>query len=800
MGMSVEAAKRFSALNANSGEDIRLAMQELQLTGRVTPAGALLVVNHAFESAEDEPLEAVYAFGLPRDAALRRFTIEGCAFSAHSELKAVEEAQAIYEEGIEQGHLSSLARIYRDGVVNLNAGNIRPGERVLVRLEIVAGVEPRDNGFRFRFPFTLAPAYHARARTCEVMPGRGAIELPEDLFGDVILPEWSGDAAGLHRVGFSLDAWSPGGLEEVSSPSHPLRVRTLGEQGMQAALATAGDMPDRDLVLDAGVRKDAVTVLTGLDDSGKGRFAAVLPSTLFGQPSSEPRRMVFLLDRSGSMGGTCMKQARAAVRACLGALSQDDEFNIIAFDSEIETLRDTLLPGTQQNRDAAADFLDGVDARGGTELLAGMLSAGMQLQSGGGDIFILTDGQVFGGEDIIQQVHDNGIRIHCLGIGSASRDRFLTQLTRKTQGMCRFLTPRERVDTAALELFAALGKPVACDLQCEVTGFGDARIEPAPAEMAFKGMPVTVHGSCAGAGKGSLLVSWQADSARKSFETPFEVEKNTLGETLKLAQGARLISDLEAMLGESGPARARSRRKYDRLERRLEKLSEAYGLASRKASLVAVVERAGDREGDVPVTRVIPVGMPDDTDYNSYFPHMPKLHRSACCKMGPTSKTPKPGPGRAAGKMYAQRIISPEAGHALDERGWDKRFKREDTVDVLMDIAGRLEADGGLPGSSRSKRILDALLALLAFSSASAERGDRIFKPHIARLLEFLKNAAPDLQDETRASSLTKALEIVEQGGTLPGDWTCLLEKRVIYDSGKSAAIWKKIHSACRNA
>ncbi len=143
-------------------------------------------------------------------------------------------------------------------------------------------------------------------------------------------------------------------------------------------------------------------------------------------PYLKPRRMAFLVDRSGSMGGTCLEQARNAVRACLGALAPDDEFNIVAFDSAIEVFRKALVPGTQENRDAAERFLNGVDARGGTELLTGVEAATQHLKAGGGgDIFILTDGQVFGGEEILQGVRDSGIRIHCLGIGSASEDRLL---------------------------------------------------------------------------------------------------------------------------------------------------------------------------------------------------------------------------------------------------------------------------------------------------------------------------------------------------------------------------------------
>jgi hypothetical protein len=96
-----------------------------------------------------------------------------------------------YEEGIAQGSPSTLARQYGDGVINLNVGNIRPGETVTVYLEILAGIELRGNGFRFRFPFTLAPAYHPRAKAALAASGVGELELPPDKFGDVILPQLS---------------------------------------------------------------------------------------------------------------------------------------------------------------------------------------------------------------------------------------------------------------------------------------------------------------------------------------------------------------------------------------------------------------------------------------------------------------------------------------------------------------------------------------------------------------------------------------------------------------------------------
>src|SRR6516164_4817112 len=126
----------FAHAVAESGEAVKLAMQRLSRAGKVLPAGARLAVQHTFRSEEDKPLEIVYCFPLPRDAALRRFRIVGEGFEAHSELRETNEAVKAHEEGISRGSLSTLARQYGDGLINLNVGNIRPGETVSVYLEI----------------------------------------------------------------------------------------------------------------------------------------------------------------------------------------------------------------------------------------------------------------------------------------------------------------------------------------------------------------------------------------------------------------------------------------------------------------------------------------------------------------------------------------------------------------------------------------------------------------------------------------------------------------------------------------
>jgi len=78
--------------------------------------------------------------------------------------------------------------------------------------------------------------------------------------------------------------------------------------------------------------------------------------------------------------------------ACLGALTEDDEFGIIAFDDRVEAFGSGLHKGDKASRDQAQKFLESVDARGGTELGAAVSAAVKVLGGSAGDVLIMTDG------------------------------------------------------------------------------------------------------------------------------------------------------------------------------------------------------------------------------------------------------------------------------------------------------------------------------------------------------------------------------------------------------------------------
>ena len=746
-----EVGLGYGLYDLKKGKELKLAMQSLLLTGQIHSFGARLMVSHVLQSSETEPIEAVYSFMLPKDGALRRFYITGDGFSAHSELKPTQDAEKQYEDGIEQGHLSALAKNYRDGVVNLNIGNIRPNEIITVHLEIIGGVESHHNGFRFRFPFTLAPSYHAQAKMIECSEGQGEIELPEDKFGDVILPPFMKDSKNLHKIGFNLNVGFPQDSIEIASPSHNIQTKNVNDSLSKVSLSIQEDIPNRDLVLDVHSKKSEIQIHQGIDKTGETSFICTIPSSEFGKSSQESRNFVFLLDRSGSMRGYAMKQAKNALRACLSALSESDRFSLIAFDDNVEVF-DSMVNGTMENRERLEKFLDGVDARGGTELMHGIQTAASILGDCQGDIMVITDGQVFGGEEIMQQAKALSIRLHILGIGAASQDRFISSLARETGGISKFVTPRERIDMAALELFSGIGLPVATDIEVELEGIQKGQIEPHIPTQVFESSSLQIFGHCEEESNPQIVMRWTNSGQKHERVYSIESGIKSNGNTLRLIRGSRLITDIENMDSDSSNQRSIGRRQNRRVNEKLKSLSAEYDLASREMSLVSVIEREGDQAGKLPKTTVIPVGMPQDVEFESYFSNSSMAHGISNLSMCCYRVCEKVESFECYSEMPIKSKISNKiSSDSLVEKKSASTSKENTRSDLMVNLAAMIEPDGGMPGDSNEDRILSSIVILLFFVKEGSAQDTGPFQSHAKKLMDFLRKSIGQLSADYQA-------------------------------------------------
>ena len=202
---------------------------------------------------------------------------------------------------------------------------------------------------------------------------------------------------------------------------------------------------------------------------------------------------------------------------------------------------------------------------------------------------------------------------------------------------------------------------------------------------------------------------------------------------------------------------------------RLLALSQEYGLASREMALVAVVTRAGDRPGELPDTRVVPVGMPQDTDFGAYFPRLQSLTgipmqlaspKFAVPLLNAMGSAPPPTAIRKRGMVLASkpRAAAPPVG--ADDR--------------LLELAAQMDSDGGLPGKDPEARAIASVLALLAFLQQGHTPTAGVFRSHVARLVSFLRKVSGGLGRE-RQETVAAVLERARGGDAPAGNWLALM-------------------------
>src|SRR5204863_47061 len=83
-------------------------------------------------------------------------------------------------------------------------------------------------------------------------------------------------------------------------------------------------------------------------------------------PTAEPRgrEIIYVIDNSGSMGGTSIIQAKASLTYALGRLKAGDRFNVIRFDHAMDVLFPDTVAADAEHVAQAKAFVAALQARG----------------------------------------------------------------------------------------------------------------------------------------------------------------------------------------------------------------------------------------------------------------------------------------------------------------------------------------------------------------------------------------------------------------------------------------------------
>jgi Ca-activated chloride channel family protein len=588
-------------------------------------------VTQIFRNPTKNWVEAVYVYPLPDGGAVDTLKMVIGDRIVVGDIKERQQARVIYEQARQSGHKAALTEQERPNIFTNSVANIGPGETVLVQIEYQEPVRQSGDTFSLRVPMVVGPRYNP-------VPVVQSVDLRQDNGGwgttstdpvpdrDRISPTVLDPAtnAPINPTAITVRLQAGFPLGEVKSHHHAVRIESPDRSTRIIKLAEGPVPADRDFELTwQPAAEKAPSVGLFREHVGRANYllAFVTPPAIEqAEQKPLPREVIFVIDNSGSMGGTSMVQAKASLIYALGRLQPNDRFNVIRFDHTMDVLFPGAVAADSEHVGQAKSFVGALEAKGGTEMVPAMRAALADGSQNDGQyvrqVVFLTDGAI-GNE---QQLFDTitamrgRSRVFMVGIGSAPNTFLMTRASELGRGSFTHIGSVEQVEERMRGLFAKLESPVVTGLTATFSG--------AHADMTPEAIPDLYRGE-------PLILAARLDKLAGSMEIKGRIGDRPWVVTLPLAKAAegRGLSKLWARrkIADAEIARTMRQATPEDADKRILTLALEHRLVTRLTSLVAVDKTPSRPEGETLKLAELPINLPAGWDFAKLFGERPQL-------------------------------------------------------------------------------------------------------------------------------------------------------------------------------
>ncbi|XP_061574913.1 von Willebrand factor A domain-containing protein 5A-like isoform X8 [Cololabis saira] len=621
-------------------EPVPLKSVEVEL--EVKDHVATVISTLIYENKEDKPLEAVFVFPLPADAAVCHFSAKVGQTHVVAEVKEKQQAREEYDDALSSGQQAFLLEESDQSpdIFRLSVGSLPPGESASIRLEYVTELAVQaDDGLRFCLPAVLNPRYQP--------PGSEGASVQVSSVPASMVP---------YTLSFSARVSSPRPVWKVESSSSLEPLQYLNPEQTQATVKlAAGHKFDRDVelliyykdahqpsaVVEAG--QDSATWRHGFVHGAKRLFFKLRHDTgsLMGDPvvmvSLYPEfpqavmsslascgEFVFLLDRSGSMDcptshnkqeETRIGSAKDTLLLLLKSLPVGCYFNIYSFGSDFGHIFPKSEEYSEKSMEEALKKVEEMSAdMGGTEILQPLKHIYSQpcIPNQPRQLFVFTDGEVCNTKEVINLVKKNAGSHRCFsfGIGEGASSALINGLAKEGGGHADFITGNDRMQPKVMQALRFALQPavesisVTWDLPKEVS----ATVLSPPITTIFQGQRSLIYAQLSGksskAAEGCVTVKYSLAGHPSQNQLHFSLKPaGDTGLTVHRLAARTLIRSLEL---EEGLSRGQ---KDEAVKKKVVDLSVQSGVNSSFTAFIAVNKNNGQSIQGPMVRRDVPTPM-----------------------------------------------------------------------------------------------------------------------------------------------------------------------------------------------
>uniref|UniRef100_A0A8C6TEF5 von Willebrand factor A domain containing 5A n=1 Tax=Neogobius melanostomus TaxID=47308 RepID=A0A8C6TEF5_9GOBI len=439
---------------------VPVPLQSVEVQVDVKDHVATVVSTLLYQNKEEKPIEAVFVFPMPSEAAVCHFSAKVGQTLIVAEVKEKKQAREEYDDALSSGQQAFLLEESDQSpdIFSMSVGSLPPGESASIRLEYVTELDVQaDEALRFCLPAVLNPRYQPTVTS-----------VPSSL-----VPY---DLTFLARV----QSARPISKVESNCTMDPLEFLSQDQTAASVKLA-AGHKFDRDvelLIYYKDTHEPSAVVEAGQASAKAGtlmRDPAVMlslypefPKDIMSSVSSSGE-FVFLLDRSGSMSGGQIASARDTLLLLLKSLPMGCFFNIYSFGSTFEQIFPESVEYKQKTMEEALKTVEMMQADlGGTEILAPLERIYSQscIPNQPRQLFVFTDGEVGNTKEVINLVKSNSGSHRCFsfGIGEGASTALINGLAKEGGGHAQFITGSDRMQPKVIQSLRFAMQPSVVDI------------------------------------------------------------------------------------------------------------------------------------------------------------------------------------------------------------------------------------------------------------------------------------------------------------------------------------------------
>jgi len=373
---------------------------------------------------------------------------------------------------------------------------------------------------------------------------------------------------------------------------------------------------------------------------------ALVTPPLLADAQKQPlaREIVFVIDNSGSMGGTSISQAKASLLFALDRLKSNDRFNVIRFDHTMDVLFDDTVTADTRHVARAKAFVSALQASGGTEMVPPMKAAlsdrhGQEESQYLRQVVFLTDGEIGNEQELFDTIAAmrGRSRVFMVGIGSAPNSSLMARAAEIGRGTFTHIGSIDQVQERMRELIEKLESPIVTRLTVTLAG-GAMDATPGLLPDLYRGEPIVIAAKLE-AMDGVLEIKGMIGAQPWIVTLP--VTGATEGSGLSKLWARRKITDAEMAL--------RLRQSTaEEADKRILRLALEHHLVSRLTSLVVADATPARPDGARLVRNELPLNLPAGWDFDKVFgqrkasdtPALTPMERRAAAGALPIPLTP----------------------------------------------------------------------------------------------------------------------------------------------------------------